>query len=367
MLMKCTLIILAVSLLGLLTCPSWAGWTFVDLNPAGCSQSNAAGVSGGRVVGWAPSPPSGNNHAGVWSGTAASWQDQHPADYWRSFGHGIAGNTIGGWVGNLSGDRACTWNISDGTRVDLGGSFTNSYVFGIAGNEQVGQVITTGYHAALWRGTAGSFVDLNPAGAAYSDAVNTSGEVEVGAYSAKSLPGKTDPRACMWRGDAGSFTSLHPAGHAYSSAYDASGDQQVGMVDGCASLWTGLASSWVNLNPAGCSSSEANGVSNGVQVGDAQGTATGNSMHAIMWTGTADSWFDLHSLLPAGYAASAAMSVDVVGDEIWVAGNAGQNPYTSAHAVLWHYTPDPLPEPASLLTFLCGVTGLCGIALRRRK
>jgi len=50
---------------------AFAGWTVVNLHPAGATYSEAWGVSGGQQVGEA------DGHAGLWSGTAGSWVDLH--------------------------------------------------------------------------------------------------------------------------------------------------------------------------------------------------------------------------------------------------------------------------------------------------
>ncbi len=56
----------------------WAGTasSFVDLNPAELSGSEAKGANGGQQVGFAY--VAGFYHASVWSGTAASWVDRPP-------------------------------------------------------------------------------------------------------------------------------------------------------------------------------------------------------------------------------------------------------------------------------------------------
>jgi hypothetical protein len=59
----------------------------------------------------------------------------------------------------------------------------------------------------LWNGTAASAVDLNPAGAFSSSAVDVLGSVQVGVAAYESL----GDRAMMWTGTAASAVDLHPA------------------------------------------------------------------------------------------------------------------------------------------------------------
>ena len=99
----------------------------VDLNPAGFLESVAAGISGGRQVGFAtPDGSFEKLHATLWSGTAASAVDLHPAGFDVSLGNGISGNQ----------------QVGTGLHLNTGWG-----------------------EALLWSGTAASVVSLHPAGA----------------------------------------------------------------------------------------------------------------------------------------------------------------------------------------------------------
>jgi hypothetical protein len=135
-------------------------------------------------------------------------------------------------------------------------------------------------------------------------------------------------------------------------------------VEDYAALWSGSPESWVNLNPLGSLHSIAWGVSGTRQVGVAWFDRY--HAHAGMWSGTADSWMDLHSLLGTGWISSQALAVDVTDKDIWVAGIAWDVASGPNKAVLWHYTPDTVPEPSSLLALGSGLLALGGIVRRRR-
>ena len=308
--------------------PLIAGWTATYLHPTGYLSSYALDASNGRIVGAAFGPaPFRTEHAVMWAGTAASCVDLHPT-----------GSTF---------------------------SFASS----IDGNEQAG---CSSDHAGTWSGTAASWVDLDPLGTHGTTFVaDCSGGQQVGAHRDAGPVSAT--HACMWSGTEVSFVDLNPAGCESSGAYGVSGGQQVGEAYGSAtgsyghaSLWAGTAASWVDLNPAGCDESEALRTSAGKQAGYAKGTATGGKYHAGIWSGAAASWTDLHGLLSATYTGSRAHGIDAVGEEIWVLGSAYNATAKEDQAVMWHYAPDPVPEPSSLLALSSGILGFCGVIRRRR-
>jgi len=229
-----------LALLCLVGGSAFAGWTVVNLNPAGAAVSYAngvAGLSGGQQVGQA------YGHAGLWTGTPGSWVDLNPAG--------------AGW--------STANDVSD--------------------LQQVGEAYG---HAGLWSGTAGSWVDLNPAGAAWSTANDTSGGHQVGqAY----IDGAS--RASLWTGAPETWVDLNPALAEASFAIGISDGRQVGFANFAgvshASLWSDTPESWVDLHaflPAGYSASDA--LSIDVFAGEtwvtgyARNTSTGEN-NAMLW------------------------------------------------------------------------------------
>jgi len=69
---------------------AFAGWTVVNLHPAGATSSRAVGVSGGEQVGYAIFNYSAP-HAGLWTGTKESWVDLNPAGSSNSYAYGVSG------------------------------------------------------------------------------------------------------------------------------------------------------------------------------------------------------------------------------------------------------------------------------------
>jgi len=130
----------------------------------------------------------------------------------------MASATDGEWVagraGRTGGQRAALWP-KDGSRVIvLGDDRSISEAWGVSDGEQVGVRWTRkGSAAALWRGSAESFVDLTPEGHESGHASGCAhghqvGYVQVKAET-KSGSGSMASRAALWRGQAATFVDLH--------------------------------------------------------------------------------------------------------------------------------------------------------------
>lgn len=307
-------------LLAVCSASAFAGWEVTVLHPPGATSSRADAVSGGQQVGQVNFATGGYYypHAYLWSGTAESWVDLHPEGAYQSYCSGM----------------------SDG--------------------RQVGTTHIDGrYRASLWSGTAESWVSLHPAAANSSRAIACSGGQQVGyAYFSSA-------RAALWSGTAASYVDLHPAGAYMSFATGVFGGQQVGFTRAhdyasSAGMWSGTAESWVDFHPAGSYESVVNGICDEWQAGTVY---FGETPHAVLWRGTAESLVDLHGLLGAGYVDSAALDVEVVGDDIWIAGFARDPVTHTVEAILWH---NVIPEPSSLLALGGGLLALGGLIRRRR-
>lgn len=191
----------------------------LDLHPAkGWDQTIAMGAGGGAFAG------SGKRQ--VKKGERAA----EVALLWRSDGslvelpsaepgaEAVASATDGGWVvgrvGRTGGQRAALWP-ADGSRVlVLGDDRSISEAWGVGDGEQVGLRWTRkGSAAALWRGSADSFVDLTPQGHESAHASGCARGHQVGHVQVKATTtsgaGSMATRAALWRGSPGSFVDLH--------------------------------------------------------------------------------------------------------------------------------------------------------------
>lgn len=148
------------------------------------------------------------------------------------------------------------WSGSAASAMNLAAGSGNGQVYGIAGNQQVGQVNGRAY---LWtNGVPGSQIELHRPEWTFSAALATSGSEQVGRYMESNPAGY--PRAVLWRGTAASAVLLHPSWALDSTASAAAPGVQGGVYrtasEGSyrAALWAGTAQSLVTLPPPGISS-----------------------------------------------------------------------------------------------------------------
>ncbi len=261
---------------------------------------------------------------------------------------------------------------------------TSSQAMAVSGGQQVGFVRLGDPQpkAALWNGSAASWVDLHPADAVLSLAQGVHQGVVVGhsrfgnsvqagrwttgtatSWSALS-PGRTatgvfddqiagvqasPDRALLWNTTLGTWEYLHPPGTFDSYVTATQGTAQVGhgrVSSGAgmrAYLWHGSAASVVDLTPAGAVHAWAYGMSDAQQVGAVN---FGGGSEAGYWTGSAASWV---SLAPA--AASNSWAADAAGG--YQVGSAYITPPsgwgTMQVAALWNGTPESFVDLHSFL------------------
>ncbi len=230
----------------------WDDTGWIDLTPW-TNLAWAYGVGGNQQVGIVHT---GQLHASLWTGSAASWVDLHPAGATESEAYATSGSQQVGFVILSSGNglhRASLWTGSAASWVNLhpeGAVY--SLALGIDGSQQVGGAgfPGTNFHAGLWTGTAASWVDLHPPAATTSYTFDIDASHQVGWARVNG-----EYRASLWTGTAESWIDLSPAGTTFSRARGASGALQVGVaapINGKSSaiLWQGSPSSWEDLSLA---------------------------------------------------------------------------------------------------------------------
>ncbi|GMV26879.1 MAG: hypothetical protein AMXMBFR58_29100 [Phycisphaerae bacterium] len=325
-------------------------WTATRYHPPGEALAGA----GSQVVGY-----DAMEHAGLWN-SPSSFVSLHPPGMELSFAAGTDGVRQFGSVVLPGGStsRAAMWSGSAASFVDLTPAWSESAsIIAASGGQQVGAVSPriVDLNAAVWTATAASCVNLHPAGAEYSVATETDGASQVGWIWSPSAGGRM--RASLWYGTATSMVDLHPSAVHSSRASGVFGGRQGGDVlftgsewwETHASIWTGSAESWVDLNPAGAVASGINAMDAGIEVGFAKFEGYSDS-RAGVWYGSAESFEDLSVFLPGGSAAwseSRAYGVWVGGDTFYVYGSARRLEDGVTEAIVWS-RPIPSPGVASM-------------------
>lgn len=328
--------------------PAEAQWTTTVLHSPSGAGSQVLGISPSYQVGWTYT-----GGAVRWAGSPESMTVLAPG---ASTAAAIWGNTI---AGDISG-HAALWDLQgNATSLHPAGVFV-SQIYAIRGNEQAGAITNGTPHAAVWHGTAASFVDLHPPGMSESFALATDGEYQ-GGY----VVGMSN-YAAIWHGSAASFLNVNPVGYSSSHINGMVPGQQVGYgANGLglrAMIWSGSATNFVDVHPGPAGISQLNATTGQVQVGYLSNAWTGGIPHAGVWLGTAASFIDIHSFLPSRYTESEALCVYQDGSTVYIGGVAwpagGTNPY--GEAVMWVGT---IPAPGGAAV----IAGVLIIAARRRR
>ncbi len=309
---------------------AWAQYTWkaIRLHVEGATHSECYADFGpyqGGYVKYSGQP----GRAAVWKHDANTWLDLTPD--WSGLGiiYGMDDSGQAGQVGPADYTyHAALWRGTPESAVDLnpGGQYFGSSAYAIRGDQQVGYAFHASnglQHAALWRGTPESFVDLHPPGGgqwSWSEAHATDGEYQGGRF----VPASGGIHAVIWNGTAASYVDLHPQGATASAIRGMAPGVQVGYVrwvakPNHAALWRGTVASLVDLNPPGASQSEIN-ATDGRNHG---GAAWLDSLsHAAVWLDGQEEVVDLHPLLGPGYIASVVKAIWTDGRTIYAAGFA---------------------------------------------
>ena len=342
--------------------PAWAGWRWVSLHPAGTNydQSLATSVGGGQIGGQVQD--NGVFRASIWnSPSSAGLVELEPSLTVPSRVNGVGGGIQVGWIISVPSwwqgvPGVSKTVVNPGDPVDwLGGT-----LYGVCGQWVVGNAIPAAggadpmlYHLNATSSEPG--IDLLPdgkrAGSAFGvvKATATSPGIQFG--SAADVNVET---AALWRGSAASYVDLHPIDTTWtdSLAISAWGDQQAGHVEDKslnrhAALWTGTAASFVDLHPYDPAleqyDSWVKGMTEGVEVGYLM-SPNGLDIFAGLWQGNAASFLNLDTYLPSGYSAGQPFGADWLNNnELWVVGAVYNDTLDRFEAAAWVYTVESPP------------------------
>jgi hypothetical protein len=310
--------------------------------PKGLTSARALGFGAGGVLGVAEARRPESLRRCLWVDGRPEVLDG-PAGFeaWHAGDRGLLGRVVAREKGRaaLAERGPGGWSLVDlhpagfATSVATAGRDGRQVGYGQPGG-QPGPLPMPIERGLLWSGTAASVVELRgPDPARQTRALAIAGDVQVGEYGRNwSL------HAALWRGTPESMVDLHPtppAGYPpevqVSTASGAGDGQQVGTVSwkktdlatpvGRAALWTGTAASFVDLTPARFEQAWARACARGFQVGWATRLAkTSEGLHAVLWNGAAEDFLDLHTLLPKPWNRSSAEDVAVEGRTLRVLG-----------------------------------------------
>jgi hypothetical protein len=279
----------------------------------------------------------------AWSGPNSRPVVLLPQFYVEGWAYGAGGSLIVGTLitndgGYFGYPHAALWQGSSHTFTDLnpngscGSCSPGSNAYGTNGTYIVGSGGAS-LHALLWNtGNLKSPIDLNPAGASYSEAYAVNGTSQAGyAFSSST----NSDHAVLWHGSAASAVDLTPSTltSAYATGLATSSQVGCGMPVGMtvlhALLWHGTAASLVDLQPSGFTDSCARAAHGNTQVGYGHISGT---LHALLWKGGANTAVDLQQYLPNTFTSSEAYAIDAAGD---ILGSAYSTTTASWHAVVW--------------------------------
>ncbi|MFH0802032.1 MAG: hypothetical protein V2A78_06555 [bacterium] len=220
-----------------------------------------------------------------------------------------------------------------------------STIYGLSGNWASGAIQTQERsYARLWNLNEDTLLDLSPEGTANSGAWAIYGATD---SDPGVQVGKVDIGAALWHGTAASYVNLHPDTlAAESDAWAVYGNMQggygVAISDGKehAMLWSGSANTAIDIHPVsvpGVTRSYVQNMADGIQVGFIELNEDSHQIHAFLWRGSAADYLDLNSLLPGKYSYSRAWAVEKTGNDIWVVGYAFNDDLNRQEAMLWRY------------------------------
>lgn len=335
--------------------------TYTDLVPQGSAGGGLTFTSGYLHGGAIAS------RATIWAWPGFTPIDLHPSNSWTS--STLMGGTDYQQVGYVyrsiwPGPRAALWYGSAASYVNLNPSWAlHSIAYAASGTQQAGSATATvpffQVRAGFWSGTAASFVDLHP-GVLHPEAISSQAYAMAGNQQGGMVNYNGVAQAALWSGTPASYRNLHPVGLLeHSEILGMTPNQQVGYAGRHAGIWFGTAASFKDFHPVGADYSEIHATIDTAQVGH----ATYNfSRRAILWLGSADNYLDLQPVLGSLYRDSEANGISANGNTLLVAGTA-RDRMGKAHHILWNILlPCTISCPSNVV--VCADPGECGSVVR---
>ena len=333
-----------------------ATWSVRHLHPAGALSSVARGVDGGQVVGEAAYPHptySSTAHPMLWPDGDDTALDLTPPGSVGGAINAVDDGIQAGWYwwpyttpqGTGYERHACQWSGSTASFVHLQPSgWEYGSISDTDGGRHVGGItlndMSTNGDGALWNTPVQWALLLTPAGAWGSSATALDGDRQFGQVHL----GFGVVHAAMWAGSAASFVDLNPPGSSWSYILGAGDGQQVGRATFAGVhrplLWGGSPEATIDMLPAAATGATLNDVEHGLQVGYA---TVGGVSGAGLWAGGPDAFVFLHAALPAEFVSSQATDVEVDAFGTVTVSGYGYNQTTArSEALVWRTNPVPL-------------------------
>ncbi|QOJ00342.1 MAG: hypothetical protein HRU70_07500 [Phycisphaeraceae bacterium] len=367
-------LVAGVSAAAAIATPAHAQWRAVVLHPPGLYASSALASGGASQAGYVFYSSQSEAVPVVWSEDGVNHSSLLPPgwDYGRVFG--ASGNRQVGTINGFTTSRAAMWHGTAESFVELNvvhPNYGSTQARSTAGNQVVGESYfrpTGTQRAILWDATTLAWTDLNPVGAQASLAVATDGLRQGGRVRST---GQSEFRAALWFGSAASYVDLHPPGYVRSQVNGLGADgggAQVGSIQVAGQtarpvVWRGTMQSLVDLTPTapGVRNAEVFATTGLVHAGHAVFQTTG--LNAVLWLADdPNSLVNLHRFLGAGWTSSTVAAITRVDDTLYVAGRATRANHPREMAVSWVIR--NVPAPGTLAPLLAGAALL---AQRRRR
>lgn len=188
-----------------------AGFEALDLHPKGYEKTFAMGCFAGQQVGYGTPKGVRQDVALLWSGNAGSVVElRAPDPAQETTAYAIANGVQVGYSGGQGRQRAVLWRGSSDSAVELHPKdMMISECEGTDGTQQVGRAAASLYVVmpSLWHGSADSWVDLSPKGFHGGAAYACADGIQIGSVALDKEYRRH--HAALWTGSAQTFLDLH--------------------------------------------------------------------------------------------------------------------------------------------------------------